>query len=390
MRAYTEPDMRRLPTLTAIRGLAALAILGFHTEVAFGISGDAEIRVNMLRTVVSLFFMMSGFILMIRYRPGDAQDFWLRRIARLLPVYYFAWMLTVFGRSLLHWDMTPVEMLASLSLMQAWLPDSTMAMAVNPPAWSLSCEAAFYLLLPLVAPTVLRASRRTLVTVTLTLFASLLALTIASSYWPLEWWIGLHSAEFGLGLVLAVWIRRGWTPARSASWLGSASVLAAVAAAALAIPISGPMANLLLAPAFFSMIAKSARPTTNRLWNTGGLQLLGRLSYSLYISHWIVVVMISRFGDGLAWQLVAVLVALVVAAVVHSWVERPLERFILRTWKRTRPTAASRSHESTVPECEANPTRSPSRIVAPRTGPPVTSRDGYKGTEPAVAPHSSR
>jgi peptidoglycan/LPS O-acetylase OafA/YrhL len=364
MTAYSEPDMRRLPALTALRGLAALAILGFHTEAAFGISGDAQIRTNMLRTVVAMFFMISGFILTIRYRPGDARDFWMRRVARLLPVYYVMWLVTVVGRSLLHWNMTQTEMLGSLSLVQSWLPNSTMAMSVNPPAWSLSCEAAFYLLLPLAAPAVLSIGRRGLASATLSLVVWLFALTLASLFWPLEWWIGLHAAEFGLGVVLAAWLRRGWRPTRSLSWFGTATALCAVAAIALAVPLSGPVANLLLAPAFLAAIAKSAQPSTHRLWEGRGLQLLGRWSYSLYISHWIVVVMISRFGDGLFWKFVAVLGCLVVAAALHTAIEKPLERIIVTAWRRSRPRSVTQSRQNTVPEFEGNLLRSADRIVA--------------------------
>jgi peptidoglycan/LPS O-acetylase OafA/YrhL len=284
--------------------------------------------------------MISGFILTMRFQPGKTTGFWMRRAARLLPVYYLAWVLTVFGRSLLHWDMTTREMLATLLLVQSWLPDPDLAMAVNPPAWSLSCEAAFYLALPVVARPVLAASRRRLKALTWAVCSWLAVMTAASLMLPLEWWIGLRGAEFGLGVLLAAWTRRGWVPGRSTAWMATASITAAVLITALALDVPATVANLILVPAFLSVTAQSAR-TTGGCWplELPALQLLGRLSYSLYISHWIVVVMISRFGAGLPWTVSAAIGSLALAAVLHACVEKPLERRVLAFHSRFRRSA---------------------------------------------------
>ncbi len=101
-------------------------------------------------------------------------------------------------------------MLSSLFLVQAWVPSDHMPIAVNVPSWSLSCEIAFYVALPFVAPRILRTSHRA--AVQLGVFcagwiaaAGFLALVLPLGYWPLA-----RAPEFVAGVLLAAWMQRGW------------------------------------------------------------------------------------------------------------------------------------------------------------------------------------
>jgi peptidoglycan/LPS O-acetylase OafA/YrhL len=98
---------------------------------------------------VSFFFMLSGFILTYNYPVIVWKPYLRARAARILPVYYLSLLfslplaLTVFatyGISLL-----PITACVLL-LSQAWIPP--MSSFWNGPAWTLSCEAFFYALLP--------------------------------------------------------------------------------------------------------------------------------------------------------------------------------------------------------------------------------------------------
>src|SRR5271155_2672880 len=81
-----------IPGLTSVRFFAAIWVVLFHLSrnwdalrkiggfLRFGYSG------------VSFFFILSGFILCVNYLPRrfSVHDFWLARIARILPAYLVA------------------------------------------------------------------------------------------------------------------------------------------------------------------------------------------------------------------------------------------------------------------------------------------------------------
>lgn len=59
------------------------------------------------------------------------------------------------------------------------------------------------------------------------------------------------------------------------------------------------------------------------------LQALGRWSYAFYISHWIIVVMMSRLLEGAVWIPVSMVVSVLVAGALYRTVERPAETWLL-------------------------------------------------------------
>lgn len=324
-------DQRYVSVLTPMRGIAALAVVLFHATIAFGGVRAALDRVDLLTTAVSFFFVLSGFVLTLSWRRAStASGFWWRRVARLLPLYVLAWLATLAGRSWLHWESSQVELGATLLLVQSWLPGDVLPTAVNPPAWSLSCEALFYLALPFVAPRAIRLTARGHRLASAGVFSWLVLGVTLSLVWPLEWWAGYRGAEFAVGVLLAARVRAGWRPGvalRRSAWLSCLTILV-LAATGLHAP--GPVANLVALPAFVGAIATGATSPGRRAWLDNKLtQAVGRWSYSLYITHWIVVVLMSRFLTSAAWIPVSLAVCVVVSAVLHGCVERPFERRLL-------------------------------------------------------------
>jgi peptidoglycan/LPS O-acetylase OafA/YrhL len=322
-------DCRRLDSLTALRGIAASAVVLFHGALAFSPGGDLVQATRTFPVAVSFFFALSGFVL--TWSWDDATSwiaFWRNRAARILPVYVLAWFLAVAALSWLRWTPTDAELLASLLLVQAWVPGDHFALAVNVPAWSLSCELAFYAALPFVAPRILRASESSLrrvgsATAAWVAAGCLIALTV-----PLEWFPGVRAPEFLAGVVLATWMRRGWRPGRNTKAVGVASVLLLVGATLSPWAIQQPVAILLAAPAILAVIslvaARDLAGAATVLRSTP-LQWLGDWSYPLYLTHWIVVVLLSRFLVGAEWIPVAIVVTISVAAAVHVSLERPAQ-----------------------------------------------------------------
>src|SRR5580704_229334 len=144
-----------LPALTGLRFFAALHVIIFHTTIKTTLLARGHTYAgNFLSNgflAVTLFFMLSGFILAYNYRGqietrSHAVRFWEARYARIWPAYAFSLICSSIPLSgIPHW---PVA-LATLGMVQAWDPvHAAYAAAWNGVCWSLSVEALFYLLFP--------------------------------------------------------------------------------------------------------------------------------------------------------------------------------------------------------------------------------------------------
>lgn len=144
-----------LPALTGMRALFSLNILffHFHDSDSFGWLSPA---VSNGYIGVTFFFLLSGFVLGYNYgdraEAGQMQtrNFFKSRFARLYPIYLLGLLISLpvlFEEWTKH---THVDFWLGLTLtplmLQGWHP--TLMNFWNTPAWTLSCEVMFYLMLP--------------------------------------------------------------------------------------------------------------------------------------------------------------------------------------------------------------------------------------------------
>src|SRR5437016_3929734 len=171
----TAPGRPYLGALAGIRFLAALhVVLYHHRDDLFmaAVPGFARQVVNGGYVAVGLFFVLSGFILTYTYL-GDQPDaidfrpFWVARLARIYPVYLLSF---VVGAPLyFRYSVATVTPLGDaigmaagalgtvLSMTLAWSPATVRLVASwNLPAWSLSAEAFFYVLFPVIGLILIR------------------------------------------------------------------------------------------------------------------------------------------------------------------------------------------------------------------------------------------
>ena len=172
-----EPDARPAPVamapldmrqLTFTRFIAAIAVVFFHWAAVWPALNDWmwKYRLHVGPSMVSYFFVLSGFILVVVYlypgREVDRRRYWAARFARAYPVYLLGVALLAiplsFGVDGNHLD--PTALVLNVFLLQAWTPHY--ALRLNAPGWSLSVEALFYLLFPVLLPLMARMRDRTL------------------------------------------------------------------------------------------------------------------------------------------------------------------------------------------------------------------------------------
>lgn len=335
-----------LPALTIVRFFAALGVVLFHYGheiVPVGLKGIVSAGYN----GVVLFFILSGFILTVVARHGDNQkSFWIRRFARIYPVYALAWLafgvhvwLTNDAGLVYAIKVTAVFGGAALLLVQLWLPG--VASVWNWPGWSLSAEAFFYAVFPWLGPAIGRL--RTLWPAIATLlFTNVL---VALQLWPetplfegtpfattLKAWIGslpiFLVAQFALGVTLGhLFLRRG--PLAQSGWFVISVLIIALMA------IEEPrLRDAALVVGFAMLIYSLASVRIQDTWITRVFVLLGNASYSLYILqspcwklYWFfkgVEPDYKSTADVLAFC--GLLIGLSVA--VYVYFERPMERRI--------------------------------------------------------------
>ena len=145
-----------LPALTGIRFLAAMLVVFYHSKMPevlwrHGLWSAGYLIANG-RLAVPLFFTLSGFILSYTYqgqigqRRGP-QRFWEARVARVWPLYLFSLLCSSLAN---HTTPPFLRGLATILMLQAWDPfDKGVAASWNFVCWTLSTEAFFYVLFPL-------------------------------------------------------------------------------------------------------------------------------------------------------------------------------------------------------------------------------------------------
>jgi peptidoglycan/LPS O-acetylase OafA/YrhL len=311
--------MRQLKPLTGLRFLAALLVVTYHfgPYVLRPLASDplGALKIVERNIVVTgmigvdLFFILSGFILAYTYLDGRGRlrgtrgQFWVARIARIYPVYVCAWVVAALP-FVWHHDPRDMPVLAaatSLTLTQAWLP--WFPTDWNQPAWSLSNEALFYLLFPLLPIAVARLNRYHLYlamgalwTISLAMPIAYLAAHPAGSVWSSMVFNPLFFLpEFLTGVALGrLYVLAQERGAMSAATRrirpGTLAALALLGCATVMVALPwtfGPMYHVAAIPFFtlliYSLVCGESRLAS--LLSTPAMVQLGEASYALYILH---------------------------------------------------------------------------------------------------------
>ncbi len=396
-RTAAAPRRPSLGALTGLRFVAAAQVVLFHS---MGPRLDQMPHwlaslVGAGYTGVSLFFVLSGFVLAYNYlTPGGGGvkktgDFFAARVARIYPVYLVGVLLALPGLGLrllrVHgagdalFSGAPV-VLSALTLTQSWIP--SYACQVNCPGWSLSVEAFFYLMFPLIAYLLTPRSNASLFPIVLCCWAASLlmgwayvhldpdalgaATPLSDGFWlnalkynPLvrlpEFMIGM---SLGLAFLRAPDVLRGQSRRIAPAALGIVLVLLVVSRW-LPYPVLnnglllGPFALLILALAAGSGILAGFLSSPPML-------LLGEASYALYILHVPIHSILRRLvppagplaETSTGFLIVYLLVSVLVAVLVLRWLEEPA-RVVLRKrlvqWMDTRRRGAPQGARENVP-----------------------------------------
>jgi len=352
------------PDIEGLRAVAVLAVVLFHAEIP-GISGGY--------VGVDVFFVISGFLITgLLWRETSTTgtvrllSFYGARARRLLPASATVGVFIMVSSALVLYPLESRVVLDDGIASALYVSNYRFALqgveylaSLAPPSpfqhyWSLGVEEQFYLVwAPLMLGTVwlirwVRARRRTgtetaaaqgpyLVVLALVAAVSF-ALSLAATYWaPSLAFFSLPTRAWQLaagGLIALTVVHWRRLPSRAAmiiGWAGLALIVVACFCLSQTTLYPGVAAILPTLGAVLVIGAGCATPTLGcgRVLGLRPMQWLGRISYSLYLWHWPILLLllssiVPAVGHALLLGIGGILFSIGLAALTLRFIENPL------------------------------------------------------------------
>jgi len=344
----TKPN-RIFNGIQALRGIAAVMVVVHHSTILWGMYHGWGVWGNGAAGT-DIFFIISGFVMVVatvgRESPlHPARKFLERRIARVVPLYWLITAVVVakglwvrsnseFQNHVAHVAYTPAYVLCSLFFIP--FKDTSPIVFTG---WTLSYEMFFYLLFAI--PLALRIG------VVRTLAPLLLILGVLGylnhAGWPaIAMLVSPLLLEFLAGLLLGYAVLHGKI---GNHWLmGALGILAMVVLCLVGLPYLSLRLLIWGVPAFCILLGTVAmEPVASRGW-PGWVLLIGDSSYSLYLSHVVVLPVVEKilvmsgllrtneggFATEIPVVIISSVISIVVGLAVFLWIERPMNGIIRR------------------------------------------------------------
>jgi peptidoglycan/LPS O-acetylase OafA/YrhL len=330
----------RLREIDLLRFLAAMGVVIFHFAGFRGPGPWPEASLRLFPEVgmvtryghlgVDLFFMISGFVILMSVWGRGVGDFAVSRVTRLMPAYWAAVLLglgiwAVFGLG----HGSPEHVVPNLSMLQAGLG----VQDVDPVFWTLWIELHFYALIAVLVGIGI-TYRRCLLFMGAWTLGSVFAeeanvkilQTLLQSTWTPFFVAGMAlylMYRFGPTLILWGFVGVSWILA--VHWTAWRTGVAFTAS-------KGEVAAIGVTLIFLVMILVALGKL--RWLNWRGLTVLGALTYPLYLTHSQIALPVLKYAAPAMskWAALALVtaVSLLLAYLIYRLVERPGQAWMRR------------------------------------------------------------
>jgi exopolysaccharide production protein ExoZ len=347
MTEAASPPSATIPAIQFLRALAATAVVVLHVrdDIVEKVSSPGVLPASLEvgHAGVDLFFVISGFVMVYSSeslfgRPDAPRVFLLRRIARIVPLY---WLMTsmmlayVLVRGFGPSDASPQLALASYFFIPYWRPSGVIDPLYGV-GWTLNYEMFFYVIFA--AALVMR--REIAVAGVAVILAAFVAIASAADLFPAQ------VAYLARPLILEFVFGMGIAAAYRARVKLSATfvvILVAAAVVALASTASGSGVDL---PRWIKWGVPAAGIVSaltlfgGRLSFSPAVEKLGDASYALYLCHPALISVARAFSNkgylapaAAPWLYLACYVVLCVMAslAVHRFIEKPMTAALRHT-----------------------------------------------------------
>lgn len=320
---------RRIQQYTSIqilRGLAALMVVTYHLPAALGM---LDLDIPVLNSGVDLFFVISGFVMVLstENRRPDHRAFLMQRFTRVVPFYWVMTFLMVAALWLIAGRAVSLEQTTNSLLFIPYLDTVTgYVQPVLGVGWTLNLEILFYILFA----ATMSFGKWTQMAAVGVVFAIAVAVRIIfkpAADTVLFFYTTPILFEFLAGMALGHLVGR---LTRLPAVLGaSALVFAIMSMLVMVLGFNLPRTLAQGLPALILVAACISLESYFRLFAPRVLARLGDASYSLYLTHPIVLLAtapVVASANVSPWLAGMVLVAACIAVSLasYSFIEKPL------------------------------------------------------------------
>lgn len=348
-------------SLQYLRAVAALMVVAFHAADKLSTldPNGQPFAFTVGLAGVDIFFVISGFIIYVTgSQAGTTPTSFLRkRLIRIVPLY---WVLTLMLAAvavlkpglLASSSFDPSHFIASLLFVPWPHPQIPALLPLLIPGWTLNYEMAFYGLfaLGLLLPSSARLSSLVSVLCLLVALGMIFAPTGIAAFYTDQ-----IILEFAAGTIIAaMWMHGVRSPTMLAvAALGVGAVLLCMGAGSTLPRVigAGIPAAMIVSGAVFSESVARRRP----IWL---LSELGDASYSIYLSHVVVLPVLAKLwqaaglgaeGYGIPFFVTALAGSAVAGMILHRLVERPLLAWMSGKRAKSKPEKRTIVPAATLP-----------------------------------------
>lgn len=332
------------PEIDGLRAIAVIPVILFHFSNDLLPGGYIG---------VDVFFVISGFlitsIILDEYERGVFvfSSFWLRRIRRILPALTAMVLATLVVGTIIEYaadinnlGTQGLASLLSFSNISHWLIAGNYwgSAAENSPllhTWSLSIEEQFYLFFPLLLFAVLKYFHKWVALIFFVLsLSSVLLFFLGTQTHPSStfYLLPTRAWELGVGALLAITLFKGHIQFKNRSDLSAVGILVVLMSYFF---ISGKegISPLLVIPVFGATLiiafARGADNIIKRFLSTSPVVYIGKISYSLYLWHWPILVFSKQLALNktiVVNPIVIIVIIFIISALSYRIVEVPTRR----------------------------------------------------------------
>ncbi len=355
MEKKIQKKRKYIKEIDGLRALAVIMVLAYHLKMPFAKSGLLG---------VTVFFVISGYLITgilineIEESGGvDLKNFWLRRIRRLLPAVLSMAVVMIFVSAVVNrvvFTKGCNDLLSAVFGYNNWWQifrkvsyfENAGAPSPFTHCWSLAIETQFYLIYPILLILLSKARNRGKVFATVTAVLAMISVVLMGVLYspdgdPSRVYYGTDTRAFSLLIGALAAIQKEYhiikVKLRGKLWavIGSISVLILIGMMMLISSYSsflyyGGQAIVSVLAAFVVYAVTVSRSLLNIILDSSILKWIGDRSYSIYLWHYPIIVLMSG-GKRAAWWIVILEVVLSVgfAELSYRFIETPVRHGII-------------------------------------------------------------
>ncbi len=346
-------DQQQFRALTGIRAIAAFMVFFNHLPLHLNFPFFQYLQAG-LSSGVSLFFILSGFLITYRYYNNFSfsedwfAKYFIRRFARIYPVYFFL-VTIVLITSAPHSLGYIVE---NYTLTHSLFDYGDIAIS---PSWSLTVEECFYLSAPIIFLLIRKYGLWSPLMIYIVLLTTTLLLKdnkpnvfVANHYMFMLTYMG-RFFEFYMGTVLAMRFMKGKTSGRkngNYTYYGLAGILLVILCIGGTLLLHGTI-RLMATQMLFNIALPlpvvvfyrglcTENTAVSRLLSGNLMNLFGKSSYTFYLLHMLIIGPTHAFTNlfsGIRYDILVIsefFITLILSIIIYLLFEHPANLHIKR------------------------------------------------------------